>query len=138
MTERRRARGIGLLAMTALLAACSRFGEPGAPAESGLAIRFEDRAEPQVFEREGPARRDHADGAAGRWATVPGLPRPERARVVNVASGAATVVALFVGQPGAPIRLSNEAADALGIGEEPATVHITALRSRPEVAFDPN
>ena len=58
--------------------------------------------------------RDRADGAAGLWAVVPGLTRPERARIVNLDTGDETVVALFAGRPG-PVRLSNEAADALGI-----------------------
>ena len=62
------------------------------------------------------------------------LPRPERGLVVNPASGAKVVVALFAaGRGAAGIRLSNEAADALGIGDRPAPVRITALRREPKI-----
>ena len=88
--------------------------------------------------------RDAPDGAEGLWAAVAGLPRPERARIVNVDTGAEVVVALFAARrgSGAEIRLSNQAADALGIGDRPTPVHITALRRQaadrlqPLVDFD--
>jgi hypothetical protein len=121
-------RSVGCMALAAL-AACGRLG--GTPAEDrGLRLSYEDRAEPEVFSHEGPAVRDRPDGAPGLWAAVVGLPRPERALVVNPANRAEVAVALFAARPGAGpgIRLSNEAADALGIGEAPATVRITALR----------
>jgi len=135
MPERRRGRRIGL-ALVALLAAC---GRPSAPAPGdGLRISFEDREEPAAFAREGLAVRDRPDGAEGLWAAVRGLPRPERAEVLNPASGATVVVALFAAGGSAPdIRISNAAADALGIGDTPVPVRITALRSEPVVDTTP-
>ena len=77
--------------------------------------------------------RDGPDGAAGLWAAVRGLPRPERAEVVNTRNRRKVVVALFAAPGGGPdIRLSNAAADALGITEA-TPVRITALRSEAQI-----
>jgi hypothetical protein len=126
MHQRRR----GALLLLALLAAC---GSAEAPGEGEIRFRFEDRAEPAAFSRAGPAVRDRPEGAAGLWAAVRGLPRPERALVENRRNGESVVVALFAAPRSGPeIRLSNAAADALGItgaGE----VRITALRSAPRL-----
>jgi hypothetical protein len=45
-------------------------------------------------------------------------------------------VALFGGRPvgGAVVELSAEAADALGLGEAPVRVRVTAVRDEPRVA----
>ncbi len=129
-----RAGRVGVLAVVAALAACGpRAGEPpGTPGQ--LRISFEDRPQPGVFLLEAPAVRDKPKGAAGLWAAVAGLKRPERAEAVNLASGAAVEVALYAaGRSGPPLRLSNEAADALGIGAVPVKVRVTALRQRPVV-----
>jgi hypothetical protein len=126
MHQRRR----GTLLLLALLAAC---GSADAPGEGEIRFRFEDRAEPQAFSRAGPAVRDRPEGAAGLWAAVRGLPRPERALIENPANGESVVVALFAAPGSAPdIRLSNAAADALGITDT-APVRITALRSEPRL-----
>ena len=78
--------------------------------------------------------RDGPEGSAGLWAAVRGLPRPERALVENPANGAEVVVALFAAPGGGPdIRLSNEAAEALGIAGGPTVVRITALRREPQI-----
>lgn len=132
MRERRRrgaAVGIGLLALALCAAACG-----GPPADEGLRIRFEDRATPGAFERTGSAVRDDADGAPGLWAAVPGLPRPERAEIVNLDTDDRATVALFRAS-GTTIRVSNEAADALGIADGEAPVRVTALRSVPEIEY---
>ena len=132
MAERGRRRGILWLAFVAL-AACAR-NDGAAPAGQGIALRFEDKAEPGVFSGEGPGVRDGPKGAGGLWAAVAGLPRPERGLVVNTKTGAKVVVALFAAGKGGPaIRLSNETADALGIGDDPVPVRITALRREPEL-----
>jgi hypothetical protein len=77
--------------------------------------------------------------APGYWAVAPGLPRPERARVERLDTGAAVQVALFAGRAGADgaIRLSPAAAQALGIGAGPAPVRVTALRREPRIARPP-
>ena len=127
--RRRRAR---VLAVLAVLAACGRDGAPPPP-EGALRLTFEDRAEPAAFSREGTATRDGPKGAAGLWAAVRGLPRPERALVENTANGRKVTLALFAASGSGPdIRLSIEAADALGI-TDPAAVRITALRSEPQI-----
>jgi hypothetical protein len=130
----RRSRSVGAaLVVVATLAGCARQGGGAPDAERPFRLSFEDRPAPVAFSLEAPAVRDRPGGAGGLWAVVPGLPRPERARVVNLATGAEAVVALFAGGP-AGIRLSNRAADALGIAAEPVPVRVTALRSRPSIA----
>ena len=118
-----------MVALVLLAAACV---QPPAPDEEGVRIRFEDRAAPSAFAWSGPALRDARGGAAGLWAAVPGLPRPERAEVVNLDTGAKVTVALFRSS-GAAIRISNAAADALGIGAAAVRVRVTAVRSVPEI-----
>ena len=119
------------LAVAATLAACGRPG--GGEARSGISFTFEDRAAPGAFLLEGGAVRDRPDGADGLWAAVRGLPRPERALVLNTATGAEVVVALFAASSGPPIRLSNAAADAIGLADAPQAVRITALRRAPRL-----
>ena len=75
------------LLLLALLAACGAAGAPP-PGEGALRLRFEDREEPAAFSREGSAVPDDPDGAAGLWVAVRGLPRPERAEVVNTGTAA--------------------------------------------------
>lgn len=121
------------LALVLVVAACGRHGGAPAPEPGGFAISFEDRVEPGAFQREAPATRDDPDGAEGLWAAVRDLPRPERAIAVNPENGAQVVLALFRGGSGPEIRLSNAAADALGIGAYPAVVRITALRQEARI-----
>lgn len=132
-------RAIGMAAAAAFLAACAAPGAPAGAAPPGggvLQLSFEDVLAPAAFTRDGPAEADAADGAAGFWAVVPGLPRPERARVENLATGATTTVALYVGRanPRGAIRLSGAAAEALGVGAAPVRVRVTALRREPRIA----
>jgi hypothetical protein len=113
-----------------MLAGCARPGDGPLDPDRPFQLRFEDAAAPAVFSLEAPAVRDREGGTDGLWAVVPGLPRPERALLVNPATGAEVVVALFAGRDG-PVRVSNAAADALGIGDSPLPVQVTALRRRP-------
>jgi hypothetical protein len=148
MARRRTGRGGGAAIFAlALLSACAALPElpdlpelPGlggggtaAGADDALDLRFEDVLAPEAYLREGPARVDTGE-AAGFWAIVPGLPRPERALVENLATGATAEVALFRGPASGGIRLSAAAAEALGIGAGPAEVRVTALRSMPRIA----
>jgi hypothetical protein len=127
-------RTIAALAVSGLTFACGPGESGGKAGDAGLRLSFEDREEPGVFRREGVGRRDPAGEAEGLWAVVPGLPRPERALVENLANGDRTVVALFAGRGDpADVRLSDEAAEALGIGDRPARVRVTALRAEPQI-----
>jgi hypothetical protein len=122
---------LAALAMAAALAACGRPG--GTESADRLRLSFEDRAEPEAFTLEAAAVRDGPDGSAGLWAAVRGLRQAERGLVV--ADGdRRVVVALFPARPRDPdIRLSNAAADALGLGAEPERVSVTALRRAPRL-----
>jgi len=124
------------LALAAALVACGRLGggEEAAP-RGALQIRFEDKPDPEAFALVGQAVRDAPKGADGLWAAVAGLPRPERALAVNTGNGRKVVVALFAAPKGAAdrIRLSNAAADALGIGDAPVEVKLTALRREAKI-----
>lgn len=131
----RRLRQGGGLALAIACAGCAlvqapeRDGVPGA-----IAISFETQASPQAFFVEGPAVSDGPDGVPGYWAAVPRLPRPERAKIVNLDTGASVEAALFAGgRAGAPIRLSGAVAETLRIGADPAPVRITALRREPRL-----
>ena len=128
----RPAAAVGLLAA---VAGCTHPGEvPPAVPPAGLVLRFEDRLSPDAFRFQGPAMRAAASDVAGSWAAVPGLPRPERAEVVSLATGARTTVALFSGDGGVA-RLSDAAADALGLAPEARiAVRITALREEPRLS----
>ncbi len=115
------------------LAACVA-GEPAGDAQPAFTLTIEASAAPEVFEREGPARRSGRD-TGGYWAVVQGLRRPESAVVRNLATGSEVTVALFSGRPvgDAAAELSAAAADALGIGEAPIRVRVTAVRDEPRV-----
>ncbi|MBP7242741.1 hypothetical protein [Amaricoccus sp.] len=130
-------------ALAAALAGCAQApsGDAAPAAQRGpeeLRLSFVDMLAPSVFDWTGPAVAD-ADGAAGLWAVVPGLSRPERGRVA-LAGGAAHVdVALFRGGTGrnGAIRISAEAAEALGLGDGAARVRVTALRREPRLGEAP-
>ncbi len=138
MVRLRSVRAFTTAVMVALLPACAPTSAPTRPpaaGAAGLQLRFEDALAPGVFERTGLAVAEPPDGAAGLWAVVPGLPRPERARIENLGTGATTDVALFAGRgPRGAIRVSAEAAAALGLGATAATVRVTALRREPRIA----
>lgn len=128
---------IAALSLAVLLPACERLGAGSEARDDGdvFSLSFEDRPQPGVFVLQAPAVRDAGDGAAGLWAAVDGLDRPERAEAVNLDTGDVVALALYrASRAGAAIRLSNEAADALGVGDEPVNIRITALRRKPVVA----
>lgn len=127
---RRRVLGFGVLALAVALGGCA---PPERQASDGLRLRFEDQEVPGAFSMEGTAVRDRLDGAAGLWASVPGLKRPERALVENPATGRTVVVALYSGGRGGAVRLSGQAAERLGVEDRPVTVRITALRQAPQI-----
>ena len=127
----RRRGALAALAMAGALTACAGSGGP--EPDGGLRLSFEDQLEPEVFALQAAAVRDGADGSAGLWAAVRGLRQAERG-VVVVDDSRRVVVALFPARPGDPdVRLSNTAADALGLGDEPTRVTVTALRRQPRL-----
>lgn len=132
-------RTIGMAVLAAALGGCAqvadlRRGE--GPAAGGIQLSYESVLAPEVFSREGAAVADAAGGEAGYWAAAPGLPRPERGRVENLATGATIDLALYMGRGGrdGPIRVSAAAAEAIGIGPGPGRVRVTALRREPRIA----
>jgi hypothetical protein len=122
-----------------LLAALSGCA-PARDADDGEGLHFEvafvDRLRPDILERSGNALRDSDTSTPGFWGVVPDLRRAERAEVRNLATDASVTVALFAGSTGysdIAIRLSPQAADALGVLEAPVPVRITAVRHEPEI-----
>lgn len=118
-------------AVLIVLAACAGrpSGEIGA-ATTGPAIEiaFADVLVPGVLEIETEAAIAAADETGGLWAAVPGLPRPERGRLLSPETGHSVVVPLFRGN--GP-RISNAAAAALGLGDRAsAPLSIVAVRSQ--------
>lgn len=126
--------------LAAALAGCLAAPEAAAPAlaPGEMRLSFEDMLAPAIFDWTGPVVAD-PEGAGGLWAVVPGLARPERARIALVEGGASVNVALFRGAAGrgGAVRISAEAAAALGIGEAPARARVTALRREPRIAAEP-
>lgn len=101
----------------------------------GLGLAFEDQLRPDIVSLSGNGLRDPDTTApAGLWGVVSGLNRGERALVANAANGQSVTVSLFRGTTGSPeaiIRLSPDAADALGILDDPVPVQVTAVRREP-------
>jgi hypothetical protein len=113
------------------ISGCSGPGSPDA-----LTVVFKDTEEPEAFFREGLGRRTANTEAAGLWAVVRDLPRAESAVVRNVRTKAEVSVALFAAGrsvDATDVELSTEAGDALGIGEEPEAVTVTAVRTEPNL-----
>ena len=118
------------------LAGCALRDAGEAADPDTLRLRFEETVHPEIFLREALGRRASSEETEGLWAVVPDLPRPERAEVRNLRSGARVRVALFAAEKGADadeVRLSPAAADVLGIAGEPVPVRITALRRDPRI-----
>lgn len=119
-----------------VLSGCGPLSRSDADAQAAggvINLRFEDVAAPSVFRREGMSRRAGPDAAPGLWAVLTDLPRPERAEIVHLRSGSRVRVALFAGGTAGTVGLSRAAAEALGIGAEPAPVRVTALRRVPRI-----
>lgn len=131
----------GILTLTLLGAtlgvtsACTPEQERARGPGLDLDVTFEDHPRPDILSRTGNAIRDRdPEAIPGLWGVVPGLPRAETALVENTHTGASIALPLFSGSTGSrtiAIRLSPQAADALGILEAPAPVRITALRREP-------
>lgn len=127
-------RACRIAALAGVLASCG--SEARDPAAERLELSFEDVLAPEAYLREGSAVAEPPDGAPGYWAVAPGLPRPERARVERLDTGAQVQVALYGGRqgPGGAIRLSPAAAEALALDGSRAQVRVTALRREPRIS----
>ncbi|MGB1209490.1 MAG: SPOR domain-containing protein [Paracoccaceae bacterium] len=119
-----RPRSTHLLALVACasLAACSA-GTPLSPTE--------DVAAPAIFDAEDTGQWDGRPSLGGVWVTHPAAKSPERVFIKNMSNGRQTVGALYTGESSdnPPVRVSSEAAQALGMRAQAAAVlRITALR----------
>ncbi len=120
-----------------LLAGCA--GTRVAPTATGggtedFTLGFADTPAPQIYQRDLAGHRDRPGGTQGLWANVPGLTRAERAEIANLDTGATVKVALFPGRvPAGAARISNAAAEILGIGSAPEPVRVTVLRREPRL-----
>ncbi len=128
----------GCAEMAATTESAERAG--GAGEDAVLRIEMVEAEAPSVFSREGTGRREPEGSAEGLWASVAGLPRAERGRLRNLENGAEVVVALFIAPRGTDarlIRISPEAAEALGIPEGgSAPVAVVALRREARVSTE--
>ena len=139
--------GIMAVACALALAGCAEMAATTGPAErtgagedAVLRIEMVQAEAPSVFSREGVGRREPEGSAEGLWASVAGLPRAERGRLRNLETGAEVVVALFAAPRGTDpglIRVSTEAAEALGMAEDgSAPVSVVVLRREARVSAE--
>ena len=131
-----------LIAAMLALAAC----EPGTGPFSALtgkdtdgprtqrSTRLVDRdvEAPEVFQTTDTALWDGRPSLGGVWVAAPGVTDPERVIMRNVENGKFVIGALFRRErenPGPPLQISSDAADALGLlAGQPARISVTALR----------
>jgi cell division septation protein DedD len=112
----------------------------GAAAPGATSVRLVDRdvEAPEVFQVSAEALWDGRPSLGGVWVASPDARDPERVILRNPANGKFVIGALFRRErdnPGPPLQISSDAADALGIlAGQPAVIDVTALR-REEVAL---
>lgn len=112
----------------------------GAAAPGATSARLVDRdvEAPEVFQVSAEALWDGRPSLGGVWVASPEARDPERVILRNPANGKFVIGALFRRErdnPGPPLQISSDAADALGIlAGQPAVIDVTALR-REEVAL---
>ena len=128
------------LAAAALLSGCAATGNPFArtadaaagPGEPAAAASDRDAEAPEVFQATDLALWDGRPSLGGVWAASPDARDPERVVLRNPGNGKSVVGALFRRErlnPGPPLQISSDAADALGmIAGQPAKISVTALR----------
>ena len=98
---------------------------------------------PEVFQISDTALWDGRPSLGGIWVASPDTTDPERVVLVNPANGKTVTGALFRRErdnPGPPLQISSDAAEALGIlAGQPTEIRVTALRkidAAPEAATD--
>jgi hypothetical protein len=111
----------------------------GAAAPGTRTMRLVDRdvEAPQDFQTTAKALWDGRPSLGGVWVAATNVGDPMRVIMRNPANGKFVIGALFrreVENPGPPLQISSDAADALGMtAGEPVEISVTALR-REEVA----
>jgi rare lipoprotein A len=87
---------------------------------------------PDVFSATDQALWDGRPSLGGIWVASPDAVNPERVIIRNTGNGKSVTGALFRRErenPGPPLQMSSDAAEALGLlAGQPATVSVTALR----------
>ncbi|MEL6587459.1 MAG: SPOR domain-containing protein [Pseudomonadota bacterium] len=123
------------VALLAVVAGC----QPSATGEAatrqtppGAQLIDQDVEAPEVFDVTDRALWDGRPSLGGVWIAAPDVLQPERVIIRNPDNGKFVVGALFKrerGNPGPPLQLSSEAADALGvIAGAPTELSVVALR----------
>lgn len=114
--------------------------ETAVPGNSAAAVPSggeRDVEAPEIFNKSDKALWDGRPSLGGVWVAHTSVKDPERVLIVNPANGKSVVGALFrreIDNPGPPLQLSSDAAEALGLlAGQPATIKVTALK-RVEVA----
>ena len=110
-----------------------------APRSRGVARDIEA---PEVFQTSGKGLWDGRPSLGGVWVAHANVKDPERAMIRNTANGQSVVGALFRRErdnPGPPVQVSSDAAEALGmIAGQPADLTVVALRRQePEPEPEP-
>ena len=133
------------------LSACENMGEGFTSGSSGddetpslagtLNLEERDVEAPDVFNVTDEALWDGRPSFGGVWVAYPGNTQPERISIKNTRTGKTVVGALFKREganPGPAIRMSSDAAEALGAeAGTPLELTIVALRREPvEVGSD--
>lgn len=101
-----------------------------------------DVESPDVFQTTGKGLWDGRPSLGGVWVAHTDVKDPERAMIRNTANGQSVVGALFRRErnnPGPPVQVSSDAAEALGmLAGQPADLSIVALRrEEPEPEPEP-
>jgi cell division septation protein DedD len=125
---------LGTAAMLAILAGCQATTGGGAGISGGARAQLVDRdvEAPEVFQTTERALWDGRPSLGGTWVASPDVTSPERVLMRNTENGETVVGALFRRErmnPGPPLQLSSDAAEALGVlAGSPVTLEVVALR----------
>lgn len=111
-------------------------GQTSASTSAFRAAGGRDVEAPEVFQVTDSGLWDGRPSLGGVWIASPDAVDPERVVIVNPATGKSVNGALFRRErdnPGPPLQISSDAAEALGIlAGQPTTIRVTALRKRDE------
>lgn len=135
--------GFMCLATAGLLLGCVEGGNSSSatgsqtiasPASRGGSAREVEA--PEVFQVTDSALWDGRPSLGGIWVASPNVTEPERVVILNPATGKSVNGALFRRErdnPGPPLQVSSDAAEALGmLAGQPTSIRVTALRKPAE------